>query len=103
MLDGDPNKRFSAKELYVRFSSDDSVNYKGFNFTFVAKTDTCKLSRALFLLHFVTVTPFCLKYVIIALRFHPGKNTSPPPPPSYSPDPRVGVYGINISQLLSAD
>ena len=80
MLDGDPNKRFSAKELYVRFSSDDSVNYKGFNFTFVAKTDSCKLSRPLFLLRFVTVTPFCLKYVIIAPRFHPGKNTSPPPP-----------------------
>lgn len=49
MMDGDPNKRFSTKELYVRFSSDDSVNYKGFNFTFVAKTDSCKLQFSFYI------------------------------------------------------
>ena len=74
MMDGDPNKKIRAKELYVRFSSDDNVNYKGFNFTFVAKTDSCKLSRVFFLLHFVSITPFCLKYVIITLPISPRKK-----------------------------
>ena len=42
MVDGDPNNKLSTKEVYVRFSSDGNVNYKGFNFTFVAKSDSCK-------------------------------------------------------------
>lgn len=37
--DGDPNLRYSTNELFVRFSSDNSVNKKGFNFTFIAKSD----------------------------------------------------------------
>lgn len=41
MMDGDPSKRVrDALEFYLRFSSDDSVNYKGFNFTFVAETES---------------------------------------------------------------
>ena len=42
MIDG-PHKTFPGNVLYVRFSSDDSVNYKGFNFTFIAGTRSCKL------------------------------------------------------------
>ena len=43
MVDGDPNKKLKVKELYVRFSSDGTVNHKGFNISFVAKIDSCKL------------------------------------------------------------
>jgi len=43
MMDRDPSVRLrETLEFYLQFSSDDSVNYKGFNFTFVAETE-CKL------------------------------------------------------------
>jgi len=38
-----PHDWFPGNVLYVLFSSDDSVNYKGFNFTFIAGTRSCKL------------------------------------------------------------
>lgn len=38
---GDPNKRGSS-ELYLQFSSDDSVNLKGFNISFIASITSSK-------------------------------------------------------------
>ena len=48
MVDGDPDVTFPSNKLYVRFSSDDTVSYRGFNFTFVAGADTCKLWLQIF-------------------------------------------------------
>ena len=46
-VDGDPQKKIEetrndVTEVYVRFSSDGTVNYKGFNFSFIADGDKCK-------------------------------------------------------------
>ncbi|XP_074620947.1 tolloid-like protein 2 [Acropora palmata] len=41
-VDGDPDNSYSSNELYLQFSSDDSVNLKGFNLSFIAKiSSTC--------------------------------------------------------------
>ena len=43
LMFGDPSKRFDrSNELYLQFSSDDSVNLKGFNISFIAKIDKSK-------------------------------------------------------------
>ena len=41
-VDGDPDNYYSSNELYLQFSSDDSVNLKGFNLSFIAKISSSK-------------------------------------------------------------
>lgn len=46
-VDGDPDNSYSSNELYLQFSSDDSVNLKGFNLSFIAKISSTYIQNFL--------------------------------------------------------